>query len=83
MAPKSGPLQLYYAKAATVRDGRTVNGRYDTGGIDSWPADVQLDLPKANTVIEAAYTGPRPVTGLRLFEVQAIRQNELFLKAFE
>jgi hypothetical protein len=43
MAPDSGPLQLYYAKAATVRDGRTVNGRYDCGGIESWPADVQLD----------------------------------------
>ena len=43
MAPDSGPLQLYYAKAATVRDGRTVNGRYVAGGIESWPADVQLD----------------------------------------
>ena len=43
MAPDSGPLQLYYAKAATVRDGRTVNGRYDCGGIESWPKDVQLD----------------------------------------
>jgi hypothetical protein len=43
MAPDSGPLQLYYARAATVRDGRTVNGRHVAGGIDSWPADVQLD----------------------------------------
>ena len=43
MAPDSGPLQLYYAKAGTVRDGRTLNGRHIGGGIESWPADVQLD----------------------------------------
>jgi hypothetical protein len=43
MAPDSGPLQLYYAKAGTVRDGRTVNGSHVDGGVDSWPADVQLD----------------------------------------
>ena len=43
MAPDSGPLQLYYVKAGTVRDGRTVDGRHIGGGIESWPADVQLD----------------------------------------
>lgn len=43
MAPDSGPLQLYYAKVRTVRDGRTVHGRHVDGGVDSWPADVQLD----------------------------------------
>jgi hypothetical protein len=43
MAPDSGRLQLYHAKAGTVRDGRTGNGQYVAGGIDSWPADVQLD----------------------------------------
>lgn len=43
MAPDSGRLQLYYAKVATVRDGRTDHGRYVSGGVDSWPADVQLD----------------------------------------
>jgi hypothetical protein len=43
MAPDSGVLQLYYAKAATVRDGRTAHGRHVAGGVDSWPADVQLD----------------------------------------
>ncbi|HTJ66610.1 MAG TPA: hypothetical protein VL551_03690 [Actinospica sp.] len=43
MAPDSGRLQLYYAKAGTVRDGRTKHGTYITGGSDSWPADVQLD----------------------------------------
>jgi hypothetical protein len=43
MAPDSGGLQLYYAKATTVRDGRTSNGRHIDGGVDSWPADVQLD----------------------------------------
>ena len=43
MAPDNGPLQLYYAKVGTVRDGRTVNGRHVAGGVDSWPADVQLD----------------------------------------
>ncbi|MBR7825408.1 hypothetical protein KDK95_03755 [Actinospica sp. MGRD01-02] len=43
MAPGSGPLQLYHAKAATVRDGRTQHGRYVAGGVGSWPADVQLD----------------------------------------
>lgn len=43
MAPGSGPLELYYAKAGTVRDGRTVNGSHVAGGVDSWPAHVQLD----------------------------------------
>jgi hypothetical protein len=43
MAPDSGRLQLYYAKVGTVRDGRTRNGRHDGGGLDSWPAEVQLD----------------------------------------
>ena len=43
MAPDSGPLQLYYAKAGTVRDGRTVHGRHIDGGVGSWPEDVQLD----------------------------------------
>jgi len=43
MAADSGPLQLYYAKAGTVRDGRTVHGRHVDGGVDSWPEDVQLD----------------------------------------
>ncbi|HWG23094.1 hypothetical protein [Actinospica sp.] len=43
MAPDSGRLQLYYAKAATVRDGRTKHGRYVSGGVESWPRDVALD----------------------------------------
>ena len=43
MAPDSGRLQLYYAKAATVRDGRTKHGQYVSGGVDSWPKDVALD----------------------------------------
>lgn len=43
MDPDSGPLELYYAKAATVRDGKTSKGRYVDGGIESWPAQVQLD----------------------------------------
>jgi len=43
IAPDSGPLQLYYAKAGTVRDGRTSSGRYIDGGVHTWPADVQLD----------------------------------------
>jgi hypothetical protein len=43
MAADSGPLQLYYGSAGTVRDGRTSHGRHVAGGIDSWPADVQLD----------------------------------------
>jgi hypothetical protein len=43
MAPDSGRLQLYYAKVGTVRDGRTKYGQYVSGGITSWPADVQLD----------------------------------------
>ena len=43
MASDSGPLQLYYAKAGTVRDGRTTHGRYIDGGVESWPEDVQLD----------------------------------------
>lgn len=43
MDPDSGPLELYFAKAATVRDGRTSHGRYVAGGIESWPAEVQLD----------------------------------------
>jgi hypothetical protein len=43
MAPDSGPLQLYHARATTVRDGKTTNGRHIDGGVQSWPADVQLD----------------------------------------
>jgi hypothetical protein len=43
MEPDSGPLELFYAKATTVRDGRTVHGRHVGGGVESWPADVQLD----------------------------------------
>ncbi|HET9170563.1 MAG TPA: hypothetical protein VFN97_14070 [Actinospica sp.] len=43
MAPGSGPLQLYYVKAGSVRDGRTENGQYVAGGVESWPDDVQLD----------------------------------------
>jgi hypothetical protein len=43
MHPESGPLELYYAKASTVRDGKTRHGRYVDGGAGSWPAEVQLD----------------------------------------
>lgn len=43
MHPDSGPLELFYAKAATVRDGKTKHGRYIDGGIESWPDDVALD----------------------------------------
>jgi hypothetical protein len=43
MDPDSGPLELYSARATTVRDGKTSHGRYVGGGIASWPAEVQLD----------------------------------------
>lgn len=43
IAADSGPMELYYAKAGTVRDGKTRNGRHIDGGVESWPAQVQLD----------------------------------------
>lgn len=43
IAADSGPLELYYAKAGTVRDGKTRSGRHVDGGVESWPAQVQLD----------------------------------------
>ena len=43
MARGSGPLQLYFVKAGSVRDGQTKNGQYVRGGVESWPDDVQLD----------------------------------------
>jgi 3-dehydroquinate dehydratase / shikimate dehydrogenase len=43
---------------------------------------VEIDLPNAKTTIEAAYGGQRTTdNGVRLLEAQAIRQNELFVKA--
>jgi hypothetical protein len=43
MAPDSGPLQLYYVKVGTVRDGRTLKGGRVEAGIESWPTEVLLD----------------------------------------
>ncbi len=43
MAAGSGPIELYYAKSATVRDGKTANDRHIDGGIESWPDKVQLE----------------------------------------
>jgi len=43
MAADSGPVELYYAQAGTVRDGRTRQGRLVDGGVGSWPERVQLD----------------------------------------
>ena len=55
--------------------------------IERFRGDVIVNtLPKgvmvnANATIDAAYTGPHG-TGFALLQAQAIRQNELFLKAF-
>lgn len=43
MKPGSGPLQLYQAHAATVRDGSSRQGRLVAGGVHNWPATVLLD----------------------------------------
>jgi 3-dehydroquinate dehydratase type I len=56
--------------------------------INTLPGDVDIQLPKTETYIETAYRGARPaargprlINGQRLLEAQAIRQNELFVKA--
>jgi len=43
MAAGSGPLELYYAKTATVRDGKTIGRHHIDGGIESWPDRVQFE----------------------------------------
>ena len=50
--------------------------------INSLPGGVAIELPKAKTTMEAAYGGQRTTeNGQRLLQAQAIRQNELFVKA--
>ena len=56
--------------------------------INTLPGDVHVELPKVDTYIEAAYgeprtanREPRTINGERLLQAQAIRQNELFVKA--
>jgi 3-dehydroquinate dehydratase type I len=52
--------------------------------INTLPAGVKVEIPPTETYIEAAYGGRRAAGGgRRLLEAQAIRQNELFRKAFE
>jgi shikimate 5-dehydrogenase len=50
--------------------------------INALPAGVEVQMPNARTYIQAAYHGQRPTAnGQRLLQAQAIRQNELFVKA--
>jgi 3-dehydroquinate dehydratase type I len=50
--------------------------------INALPGNVEIELPKANMTIDAAYHGQRPTAnGQQLLQAQAIRQNELFVKA--
>ena len=50
--------------------------------INALPAGVEVQIPPVATIIEAAYSGARtPDSGRRLLEAQAIRQNELFVRA--
>ncbi len=52
--------------------------------INTLPAGVVVEMPAGRTILETAYGGRRlSDTGLRLLEAQAIRQNELFLEAFQ
>jgi len=52
--------------------------------INTLPGSVDLEMPEGRTVIDAAYGGRRRSdSGLRLLEAQAMRQNELFLEAFD
>lgn len=48
--------------------------------INTLPAGVRVNV---SATIAAAYGGRHAASGLRLLQAQAIRQNELFLKAFE
>jgi hypothetical protein len=50
--------------------------------INALPGGVEVPMPNARTYIRAAYSGPRGAeSGPRLLQAQAIRQNELFVKA--
>ena len=58
--------------------------------ISTLPADAEVAIPRCRTYIEAAYSGgPRSVdaerrfSGLDLLQAQAVRQHELFMKAFD
>ena len=50
--------------------------------INALPAGVEVPMPAVPVYIQAAYGGARgPESGQRLLQAQAIRQNELFVKA--
>jgi len=50
--------------------------------INALPAGVEVQMPNVRTYIQAAYGGQRPTdNGQRLLQAQAIRQNELFVRA--
>ena len=51
--------------------------------INTLPAGVEVSTPEVETIIETSYSGQRTAeSGQQLLQAQAIRQNELFLRAF-
>lgn len=52
--------------------------------INTLPSEAPIALPPVKTLLETAYGGQRTAaSSLRLLQAQAIRQNALFMKAFE